>query len=213
MIEPCAREIDGARLTYRHAVCQLILRLVRVGPAEGTLRRHTRGDVAATVIVGGFDEALPPFWHGAPATTSSCACGNRGARTGVPSDPAFGAAGDRRSSRRVSRVATAQRRCSARSTHRFRSATPTGSSRGRTSFAGDRPAEDRQAAFASLGAIVFLSIFPSFIVATKFSASTPFCDDASLRMKAPAGQISVRRRARDRSRLRPNTGRPCRARW
>ena len=56
--EPCAREIDVARLTYRHAVSQLILRLVRAGQAEGTFGRHIRSDVAATVIVGGFVEAL-----------------------------------------------------------------------------------------------------------------------------------------------------------
>jgi AcrR family transcriptional regulator len=56
--EPCEREIDVARLTYRHAVSQLILQLVRAGQAEGAFGRHIRADVAATVIVGGFMEAL-----------------------------------------------------------------------------------------------------------------------------------------------------------
>jgi hypothetical protein len=56
--EPCAREIDVARLTYRKAVSQVVLRLVRAGQAEGAFGRHIRADVAATVIVGGFMEAL-----------------------------------------------------------------------------------------------------------------------------------------------------------
>jgi AcrR family transcriptional regulator len=56
--EPCAREIDVARLTYRKAVSQLVLRLIRTGQAEGAFGRNIRADVAATVIVGGFMEAL-----------------------------------------------------------------------------------------------------------------------------------------------------------
>ena len=56
--EPCEREIDVARLKYRAAISQLILGLVRAGQSDGSFSRRVRGDVAATVIVGGFMEAL-----------------------------------------------------------------------------------------------------------------------------------------------------------
>jgi len=56
--EPCAHEIDAARLTYRHAISGLIMRLVDAGQRDGSFRPTMRSDVAATVIVGGFMEAL-----------------------------------------------------------------------------------------------------------------------------------------------------------
>ena len=56
--EPCEREIDAARLTYRHAISQQILTLVQTGQRDGIFRRELRAEVAATVIVGGFMEAL-----------------------------------------------------------------------------------------------------------------------------------------------------------
>ena len=56
--EPCEPEIDAARLTYRHAISQQILTLVRAGQREGIFRSGLRAEVAATVIVGGFMEAL-----------------------------------------------------------------------------------------------------------------------------------------------------------
>jgi AcrR family transcriptional regulator len=56
--EPCEREIDAARLTYRAAISQQILKLVRAGQRDGSFAVFLRGDVAASVIVGGFMEAL-----------------------------------------------------------------------------------------------------------------------------------------------------------
>ena len=56
--EPCEREIDAARLTYRHAISQQVLTLVLAGQRDGIFRRELRAEVAATVIVGGFMEAL-----------------------------------------------------------------------------------------------------------------------------------------------------------
>lgn len=56
--EPCEHQIDAARLTYRHAISQQILTLVRAGQRDGIFRRGVRAEVAATVIVGGFMEAL-----------------------------------------------------------------------------------------------------------------------------------------------------------
>lgn len=56
--EPCEREIDAARLTWRHAISEQVLTLVRDGQREGSFRKGTRPEIAATVIVGGFMEAL-----------------------------------------------------------------------------------------------------------------------------------------------------------
>ena len=36
--EPCEREIDAARLTYRHAISGLIMRLVNAGQRDGSFR-------------------------------------------------------------------------------------------------------------------------------------------------------------------------------
>lgn len=56
--EPCEHEIDAARLVYRHAISQQILTLVQAGQRKGLFRAGVRAEVAATVIVGGFMEAL-----------------------------------------------------------------------------------------------------------------------------------------------------------
>jgi AcrR family transcriptional regulator len=56
--EPCEHEIDAARLTWRHAISQQVLALVKAGQRDGSFRKGLRAEVAATVIVGGFMEAL-----------------------------------------------------------------------------------------------------------------------------------------------------------
>jgi AcrR family transcriptional regulator len=56
--EPCEPEIDQARLTYRHAISEQIVRIVREGQAGGDFRPDVDPNVAATVIVGGFMEGL-----------------------------------------------------------------------------------------------------------------------------------------------------------
>jgi len=56
--EPCEREIDAARLVYRHAISERIMRIVRDGQATGDFRSDIDAKVAATVIVGGFMEGL-----------------------------------------------------------------------------------------------------------------------------------------------------------
>lgn len=56
--EPCDREIDAARLTYRAAISQQIMRIVTEGQACGDFRAGTDPSIAATVIVGGFMEGL-----------------------------------------------------------------------------------------------------------------------------------------------------------
>lgn len=56
--EPCEREIDAARLTYRHAISEQILAMIQAGQRDGVFRAGVRAEVAATVIVGAFMEAL-----------------------------------------------------------------------------------------------------------------------------------------------------------
>ena len=56
--EPCEPDLHAARLTYRHAVSELVRRLVTAGQGDGSFRRTPPADVAASVIVGGFTEAL-----------------------------------------------------------------------------------------------------------------------------------------------------------
>lgn len=56
--EPCDPELDAARLTYRHAVSAQIVRIVEAGQAAGDFRADVAPAIAATVIVGGFMEAL-----------------------------------------------------------------------------------------------------------------------------------------------------------
>lgn len=56
--EPCEREIDAARLVYRHAISQQIMRIVKAGQERGDFRAELDPSIAATVIVGGFMESL-----------------------------------------------------------------------------------------------------------------------------------------------------------
>lgn len=56
--EPCEPEVNQARLTYRHAISEQILRIVRAGQAGGDFRKDVAPNIAATVIVGGFMEGL-----------------------------------------------------------------------------------------------------------------------------------------------------------
>lgn len=73
--EPCDREIDAARLTYRHAISQQIMQIVADGQASGDFRAGIAPRIAATVIVGGFMEGLigplSPLNGDAPATTDA----------------------------------------------------------------------------------------------------------------------------------------------
>ncbi len=56
--EPCEREIEEARLAYRHAISLQIMRIVQDGLATGEFRADVPPNIAATVIVGGFMEGL-----------------------------------------------------------------------------------------------------------------------------------------------------------
>ena len=56
--EPCAREIDAARLVWRQAIGRQIVRIVRAGQADRSFRAEIDADLAAALIVGGFMEAL-----------------------------------------------------------------------------------------------------------------------------------------------------------
>lgn len=56
--EPCDREIDEARLTYRAAVSEVIRSIIESGQANREMRGDVRPDIAASVIVGGFMEGL-----------------------------------------------------------------------------------------------------------------------------------------------------------
>lgn len=56
--EPCDKEIDAARLTYRAAVSEVIRSIVASGQSAGDMRDDIRPDIAASVIVGGFMEGL-----------------------------------------------------------------------------------------------------------------------------------------------------------
>ncbi|MBP6646485.1 MAG: TetR/AcrR family transcriptional regulator [Burkholderiaceae bacterium] len=56
--EPCEKEIDEARLVYRHAISKQIMRIVSEGQEHGDFRADLDPSIAATVIVGGFMESL-----------------------------------------------------------------------------------------------------------------------------------------------------------
>jgi AcrR family transcriptional regulator len=56
--EPCDREIDEARLTYRAAISEVIRSIIVSGQSSGEMRGDVQPEVAATVIVGGFMEGL-----------------------------------------------------------------------------------------------------------------------------------------------------------
>jgi len=56
--EPCDKEIDSARLAYRHAISMQIIEIVNQGQQTGDFRPDISADIAATLIVGGFMEGL-----------------------------------------------------------------------------------------------------------------------------------------------------------
>lgn len=56
--EPCDKEIDEARLTYRAAISEVVRSIIGAGQSAGELRADVQPDIAATVIVGGFMEGL-----------------------------------------------------------------------------------------------------------------------------------------------------------
>jgi AcrR family transcriptional regulator len=56
--EPCDKEIDEARLTYRAAISEVIRSIIESGQSTKEIRPDVRPDIAATVIVGGFMEGL-----------------------------------------------------------------------------------------------------------------------------------------------------------
>lgn len=56
--EPCDKDIDEARLVYRHEISKQIMRIVKAGQKDGTFRGDIDPKIAATVIVGGFMESL-----------------------------------------------------------------------------------------------------------------------------------------------------------
>lgn len=56
--EPCDKEIDEARLTYRAAISEVIRSIVSEGQSAGDMNGGVQANIAATVIVGGFMEGL-----------------------------------------------------------------------------------------------------------------------------------------------------------
>lgn len=56
--EPCDREIDEARLTYRASISEVIRAIVTTGQKTTEMRSDVQPNIAATVIVGGFMEGL-----------------------------------------------------------------------------------------------------------------------------------------------------------
>jgi len=56
--EPCDREIDEARLTYRAAISEVVRSIIAAGQLAQEMRPDVQPDIAASVIVGGFMEGL-----------------------------------------------------------------------------------------------------------------------------------------------------------
>ncbi|MGE4369160.1 MAG: TetR/AcrR family transcriptional regulator [Burkholderiaceae bacterium] len=56
--EPCDKEIDQARLTYRAAISQVVRSVIASGQSGHEMRSDVQPDIAASVIVGGFMEGL-----------------------------------------------------------------------------------------------------------------------------------------------------------
>ena len=56
--EPCDREIDEARLVWRLAIGQEIVRIIEEGQRSSEFHSGLRANVVAAIIVGGFMEAL-----------------------------------------------------------------------------------------------------------------------------------------------------------
>lgn len=56
--EPCDKEIDEARLTYRAAISEVVRSIITSGQSAREMRSDIEPDIAASVIVGGFMEGL-----------------------------------------------------------------------------------------------------------------------------------------------------------
>lgn len=56
--EPCDKAIDEQRLNYRSALSQVFVGLIAEGQAQRVFRTDVSPEIAATVVVGGFMEAL-----------------------------------------------------------------------------------------------------------------------------------------------------------
>ncbi|MDN5842999.1 MAG: TetR/AcrR family transcriptional regulator [Alcaligenaceae bacterium] len=56
--EPCEKEINEARLTYRAAISEVVRSIISSGQSEQEIRPDVQPDIAASVIVGGFMEGL-----------------------------------------------------------------------------------------------------------------------------------------------------------
>ncbi len=56
--EPCDKEIDEVRLTYRAAISEVVRSIIAEGQGQADMRSDVRPEIAASVIVGGFMEGL-----------------------------------------------------------------------------------------------------------------------------------------------------------
>ena len=56
--EPCDKEIDEARLTYRAAISEVVRSIITSGQLVEEIRSDIQPGIAASVIVGGFMEGL-----------------------------------------------------------------------------------------------------------------------------------------------------------
>lgn len=56
--EPCDKEIDEARLTYRAAISEVIRSIIASGQSSGEMTSDVQPNIAASVVVGGFMEGL-----------------------------------------------------------------------------------------------------------------------------------------------------------
>lgn len=56
--EPCEKEINEARLTYRASISEVVRSIITSGQSEQEIRSDIQPDIAASVIVGGFMEGL-----------------------------------------------------------------------------------------------------------------------------------------------------------
>lgn len=56
--EPCEKEIDQARLTWRAAISEVVHSVITSGQSTKEMRADVQPDIAASVIVGGFMESL-----------------------------------------------------------------------------------------------------------------------------------------------------------
>lgn len=56
--EPCDKEIDQARLTYRAAISEVVRSIIASGQSAKEMRSDVQPEIAATMIVGGFMEGL-----------------------------------------------------------------------------------------------------------------------------------------------------------